>query len=62
MLKEIYEAYQLKRLESLKNSNSSSKNNNNSTSGGGGGGSCFQLEENCPEMADKSNPFRMLEN
>ncbi|KAG7035354.1 Basic leucine zipper 34, partial [Cucurbita argyrosperma subsp. argyrosperma] len=54
------EAYQLKRLETLKNS-SSSKNNNNSTSGGVGGSS-FQLEENCPEMADKSNPFRMLEN
>ncbi|KAG6605403.1 Basic leucine zipper 61, partial [Cucurbita argyrosperma subsp. sororia] len=60
MLKEMYEAYQLKRLETLKNS-SSSKNNNNSTSGGVGGSS-FQLEENCPEMADKSNPFRMLEN
>lgn len=55
MLKEIYEAYQLKLLETLK----SSSNNNNTTAASG---STFQLVENYPQIATKSNPFTMLEN
>ncbi|CAK9314582.1 unnamed protein product [Citrullus colocynthis] len=56
MLKEIYEAYHLKLLETLKSSSSS---NNNTTAASG---STFQLVENYPQIATKSNPFTMLEN
>uniref|UniRef100_A0A9I9E1A9 Ubiquitin-like domain-containing protein n=1 Tax=Cucumis melo TaxID=3656 RepID=A0A9I9E1A9_CUCME len=54
MLKEIYEAYQVKLMETLK-----SCNNNNISAASG---SNFQLVENYPQMASKSNPFTMLEN
>ena len=56
MLKEIYEVYQLKLLETLKGSN------NNASIAAAGGGSTFQVVENHPQSATKSNPFTMLQN
>ncbi|KAG7010496.1 Basic leucine zipper 34, partial [Cucurbita argyrosperma subsp. argyrosperma] len=59
MLKEIYEVYQLKLLETLKGSNN---NASIAAAAGGGGGSTFQVVENHPQSATKSNPFTMLQN
>ncbi|KAG6570646.1 Basic leucine zipper 61, partial [Cucurbita argyrosperma subsp. sororia] len=59
MLKEIYEVYQLKLLETLKGSNN---NASIAAAAAGGGGSTFQVVENHPQSATKSNPFTMLQN
>ena len=58
MLKEIYEVYQLKLLETLKGSN----NNARIAAAAAGRGSTFQGVENHPQSASKSNPFAMLQN